>query len=132
MTFIDKIITEALIPTSSTFSKVNSNFYGFIQRDVTKFPTFEEKQKIVNKIETLRMTSGKGLPKISINPFMLVATQKEVESKNAKKLEKVSIPPFVVKLNNVYFLLDGNHRVFNAIKDKKKEITVSLLDLDKV
>jgi len=133
MQTVNDILKEFLQSIDKTFKKIEPNFYGFIQRDVTRFPDIESKLEAINKIEHYRLNDGKGLPLIEINPSMLVGTQEDVDT---DKMDDImisdSVPPvFVVKLNAVWYLLDGHHRVMSAIKKGERKIKAHLLNFDK-
>lgn len=129
LSLTEKILNEYAMDLKSIFSDVNQQLYGFIQRDMTSFPTVEEKLKAINKIEKYRMKSGDGLPEFLIDPHRLVATQDSVDS---ERIERANLnkPVFVVKLNGSYFCLDGHHRAAKALKQGEKKIKMRLLNFD--
>lgn len=131
---IRKILLEADIPVESVFNGHDVNRYSFIWRDVTKFVSVESKRDIVDKIEKLRLSSGGNLPIETLNPQMFVATQSTIDSDNVKKIiadyNEIEELPFVVKLNGVYYLIDGHHRTTVALVAKKDYVKCRFLDLD--
>jgi hypothetical protein len=120
-------IFESVVYLEDVFGKVQPNMYAFIQRDVTKFRTKDEKLAIINKMEKYRLKSGEGLPETTVNIDMLVPTQVSVDDEHKPKTSK---DPFCVKLHGIYYLLDGHHRVYADKKKGVKKIQVKLLDLD--
>lgn len=131
---VDKILREAKLDIEYLFNGHDDHRYAFIWRDVTKYVSIEDKRAIVAKIEKLRNKSGGKLPVVKVNPQQLIATQDSVDSDNIKKVAKNSDQideiPFVVKLNGVYYLLDGHHRTSTYLITKENFINVRLLDLD--
>lgn len=134
--FIKRILIEADIPIEKVFNDHEMNRYAFIWRDTTKFITIDLKRQIVKTMENYRKKSGKGLETIEINPQMLIATQNTIDSDNLSKInkqrEKINSIPFVVKLNMVYYLLDGHHRTSIALINKEKLIKVHFMDLNSI
>ena len=61
------------------------------------------------------------LPKMSVNPSMLMAVQGAQGE-----------VPFAVKLNWVYYLLSGKDKVREMVKNNEKHIEVNTLDLDNI
>lgn len=133
LSLIENILYEYEIYLQDIFKGVSPNMYGFIQRDVTRFPSIESKLEAVNMIEKYRNNSGEGLPSYYVDPRKLVATQKVITSDRlfavAHSTAKET-PPFVVKMNGVYYLLDGHNRVTLALKNREEKIKIRLLNLD--
>ena len=134
MNIVDYIIKEADISVETIFNGHDSNRYAFIWRDVTKYNSVEKKRAIVNKLEKLRLKSGAGLPIEKLNPQMFVATQDTVDANKIKKMagdyNSITALPFVVKLNGVYYALDGHHRTSVALIAQKDYVNCRFLDLD--
>ena len=131
---VENILLESQINVENLFNGHDANRYSFIWRDVTKYNTIEKKRKIVNYLETQRLKSGADLPIATLNPQMFVATQKTINGDNLKNIAKnrkdIGALPMVVKLNGVYYLLDGHHRTSVALITSKDYIQVRFLDLD--
>lgn len=134
MNIVDKIIMEAQISVETLFNGHDTNRYAFIWRDVTKYNTIEKKRALAKKLEDYRLKSGDGLPIKKLNPQLFVATQDTVDSDKIKKFanikDKIDALPFVVKLNGVYYAIDGHHRTSVALITEKDYIDVRFLDLD--
>ncbi len=132
MSIIKEILKEYALATTNFFPIVFRDRYGFIERDSTKFKTYEEKKSIIDKLESYRNSDKlkSKLPIKLINSDLLVATQTTVDSDNLVKVSEVEIPAFCVKLNGVYFLLDGHHRSSGDILKGEKEIECYFMDLD--
>ena len=117
----EKIINEASFTTiDKYYKKFDQNLYGFIIRDMTTFRTPDAKLKAVAMIEKAKQ-SILALPKMSVNPSMLMAVQGAQGE-----------VPFAVKLNWVYYLLSGKDKVREMVKNNEKHIEVNTLDLDNI
>lgn len=132
--FILKILLEADIPIENVFHHHEMNRYAFIWRDTTKFVTIQMKRDVVALLEKYRNKSGKGLDVVELDPKLFVATQNTIDSDNLLKInkqrEQINAIPFVVKLNMVYYLLDGHHRTSIALINQEKTIKVHFMDLN--
>ena len=127
---IDKIITEAEINIENLFNGHDSNRYSFIKRN----KNLKNKNKYIEIIENLRLKSGDNLPIVKLNPKLFIATQNTVNSDKIKSITKyknnIDKIPFIVKLDNIFYIIDGHHRTSIAIILNKPLINVRLLDLD--
>ncbi len=133
MNIVDKILHEAQIGVENIFNGRNSQRYSFIWRS-DKYNTPKSQQDIINKLETLRLKSGEGLPIVQLDPKLFVATQDTVDSDKIKNMTKdyssITALPMVVKLEGVLYALDGHHRASVALIANKSIMNVRLVDLD--
>ena len=134
MTVSESILIEQAVSLGNFFTHIEPNFYGSILRHSPNFPTLQSKIDTINMIEEYREDSGAGLPEITIPVSRLIATQPDVQDELVAMAMRGDLPkgfiPFVVKMNNKYYIIDGHHRTTTEIIQKKKEVKVHLLDLD--
>jgi len=123
--FTEKILKEAM-SVSSIFSSCEPNLYGFIERNSNL--SFDEKIALVNKIEYYRLVDASSLPIVELPIYMLTSTQRNVDENRFGKID-TDKPVFVVKMNNVYYLLDGHHRVVLTYNNSRENIKCYLFSI---
>jgi hypothetical protein len=123
MSIVDKILLEANMDTvEKLFPEGDVNRYAFIWRDCTKFDTIEKKRAIVDKMEKLRKSNGRGLPTVKLDPMLFAS--------NRTGAEEAKESPVVCKLHGVYYAIDGYVQPYKAYFRKEEWIPVKLFDLD--
>ena len=115
---VEKIIKESM-SVSSIFSSSEPNLYGFIERNSNL--SIDEKIAIVNKIEYYRLVDASSLPIVEIPIYMLTSTQRNVDENRFGQID-TDKPIFVVKMNGVYYLLDGHHRCVITYNNSRENI----------
>lgn len=104
----------------STYPKVPTNKIFFNQVEVlpasvvsTADPYLEDETK---------------LPTESVDLKSIVPTQKMVTIPNIESTKEVELYPILFKLNDRYYVLDGHHRITNAILKGEKEVMSYVYD----
>ncbi len=104
----------------STYPKVPTNKIFFNQIEVlpssvvsTADPYLEDETK---------------LPTESVDLKNIVPTQKMVTIPNIESTKEVELYPILFKLNDKYYVLDGHHRITNAILKDEKEVMSYVYD----
>jgi DNA polymerase III sliding clamp (beta) subunit (PCNA family) len=104
----------------STYPKVPTNKIFFNQIEVlpssvvsTADPYLEDETK---------------LPTESVDLKNIVPTQKMVTIPNIESTKEVELYPVLFKLNDKYYVLDGHHRITNAILKDEKEVMSYVYD----
>jgi hypothetical protein len=104
----------------STYPKVPTNKIFFNQVEVlpssvvsTADPYLEDETK---------------LPTESVDLKSIVPTQKMVTIPNIESTKEVELYPILFKLNDRYYVLDGHHRITNAILKDEKEVMSYVYD----
>lgn len=135
MNLVNKILLEYQISVSNK-EVTEDKRYDFLLKS-KKF-TKEQKNLLIDLIEQFRKQSGSILPCSLVKIKDLIPTQKNINKARLKNIEKnkdtiktLGNKPFIVKLEEKFYILDGHHRIFSDKKEKKKEIEVKILDLDK-
>lgn len=134
--FINKILLEYAIDLDLSFDKLTPEIsrYDFVQRSPT-FKSLPQRFKYINIIEKYRKTSGEGLPLMVLSISRLIPTQNKIDSDRLSNVtlnrSEIEALPFVVKLDNNFYLLDGHHRVYRDKRDGKGLVKVHILDLDR-
>lgn len=109
--------------------------YDFVEHS-PKFKNISSKLKTINIVEKYRKNSGEGLPLMVVSISRLIPTQNKIDSERLSNVtlnkEEIKDYPFVVKLDNNFYLLDGHHRVYRDKLDGKGLIKVHCLDLDRL
>lgn len=94
----------------------------------------EENIKITIK-DVIKYLKDNNVPTKTINVDTLkpLLINQDYDNKNKNRVDKASLeyPIIIVKSNGKYkSILDGNHRLYKAIKNKAKNIKVQEIDLD--
>lgn len=104
----------------STYPKVPTNKIFFNQVEVlpwsvlsTADPYLEDETK---------------LPTESVDLKSIVPTQRNVTVPNIQSTKEVELYPILFKLNDKYYVLDGHHRITNAILKDEKEVMSYVYD----
>jgi DNA polymerase III sliding clamp (beta) subunit (PCNA family) len=104
----------------STYPKVPTNKIFFNQVEVlpasvvsTADPYLEDETK---------------LPTESVDLKSIVPTQRTVTIPNIESTKEVELYPILFKLNDRYYVLDGHHRITNAILKDEKEVMSYVYD----
>ena len=112
--------------------------YRLVMEDVqgmdTYWSTEDGKQKVTIK-DVLEYMDDKNIPtkKVSIQKIKPILIDQDYKGAAKDRVERAELkyPIIVVKKNGKYkSILDGNHRVFKALKKKIDKIKVRELDLD--
>lgn len=121
MNLVDRIINRAMgINEAEDLQKKIPERYSFLYRDVTKFITPDNKWKAIKAFERFR--NGPSKPNYKINPQMLIFS-KEAMSNGTPK---------VIKLNNVYYAIDGFQTPEPNRLQSNVPIDVRLLNCDEI
>lgn len=104
----------------STFPKVPTNKIFFNQVEVlpasvvsTADPYLEDETKLPTEMVDLKS---------------IVPSQRNVTIPNIESTKDVESYPILFKLNDKYYVLDGHHRITNAILKDEKEVTAYVFD----
>lgn len=104
----------------STFPKVPTNKIFFNQVEVLP-------SSIVSTADPYLEDETK-LPTESVDLKSIVPTQKNVTIPNIESTKEVELYPILFKLNDKYYVLDGHHRITNAILKDEKEVKSYVYD----
>lgn len=111
---------------SSTYPKipVNAIFY----HDVPDIDTILKATK--NGNNDITNNDGKNFKLQTVNVKMIIPTQKNVNADNLKTTDKIgaNTNAELVKHNQFYFIIDGHHRIANAILQGLDEIDAYVYD----
>lgn len=120
VTDYQKKIADLKRENKSTFPKVPTNKIFFNQVEVlpasvvsTADPYLEDETK---------------LPTESVDLKSIVPSQRNVTIPNIESTKDVESYPILFKLNDKYYVLDGHHRITNAILKDEKEVMAYVYD----
>lgn len=120
VTDYQKKIADLKKENKSTFPKVPTNKIFFNQVEVlpasvvsTADPYLEDETK---------------LPTESVDLKSIVPSQRNVTIPNIESTKDVESYPILFKLNDKYYVLDGHHRITNAILKDEKEVMAYVFD----
>ena len=120
VTDYQKKIADLKRENKSTFPKVPTNKIFFNQVEVlpasvvsTADPYLEDETK---------------LPTESVDLKSIVPSQRNVTIPNIESTKDVESYPILFKLNDKYYVLDGHHRITNAILKDEKEVMAYVFD----
>lgn len=120
VTDYQKKIADLKRENKSTFPKVPTNKIFFNQVEVlpasvvsTADPYLEDETK---------------LPTESVDLKSIVPSQRNVTIPNIESTKNVESYPILFKLNDKYYVLDGHHRITNAILKDEKEVMAYVYD----
>jgi hypothetical protein len=116
-----KDLNALKLANKSTYPKIPTDKIFF-----NEVPDIETILKITkNAFEDIEKRNSKGFKKETVNVKLIVPTQLNVAVDNLKSTDKVDVNTNaeLVKYNQFYFIIDGHHRISNAILNGLDEIT---------